>query len=872
MIKEEQFQKNIQLKLIRSAAFLRREFLSRDEYSNSDRTIYIFDTDIIKAYCSPWTTGPHRNAFDRENHKLTGNGYGEPITFPYNSDMSKFEEQKRNIRAELVTKILARYAFQLCNRLPVYQFEPQYEETHRIYTYVRNDASEEMGSNKTYDDRQKERLTRAAAVISSRHNIIESNDRINDIVEHMIRLINQTGLAAGIPRRENLKEWDNFVELNIRSGGIYSVSESYEHFLSMGDEFTDVARALRGFNKCKFEASELNNYEKLIHFWKQKAETKYPLAQDKKKIGDDMKSLALLVLLNERLRKIDWRAVLVTGSQNLVETSFAVTISDAKNLDLESLKNFSPKFVRHLWAYTSVALIEPKAQSKFTNWLDGLLAKWAGHIEYNANELTNLINKPLVKGIGINFAESNNALQNWFKLTGRLVTQEQFNFLGGDSTNFLKLKEKFMYRISNAKSLKMDWDAIIAYLHEDNDQIKDETFLTFSNIGVEAVIFANKANRHPPDLDFESLKNTKKIFKKLASRNGYVAITAGSKVTSADRRKAVEDFEKDYNSIKEECYPPDKDNRQFSHLRYLALGAAFASAGKWSVALSQAQRAIQIIERRKKPYIPVIPTKEGCNLNISGREAYFLAAVALRNIATKSTDFKKSGGQKPDDIENLPENWYLQETRGYLEKAWCALKNDQDKATAKNFDERRLINEELAQSLALYYLIRSSSDDADPQNRLYETINAKVIPVLVSTNSLKQNQSLRGMNAATLANICVNFIQVRVIYEFRKLSGWELPEIIPISNNVLKNSIATIEEIANDNEIREQNSKLIRSKVMEIYLEVAKLILADDPSKQFSSVENAFQNWQQSVVTFYDRWRFLKLEIFSRIYSEKMTK
>lgn len=798
--------------LVKSTAFLRREFLGRDRFNNRENTIYIYDTDVIKANCAPWTVGPGRDQ--------GGNGYGEPITFVEPEEKRiRVDETLRRKRAEAVADILARHAVTLSRNLPIYQFQPQFEETTEVYGFVRRDAERVSRiDEQSRMDRDRRSIIQASALIAAKRSGVNGDDDISLEVDYLMRLLDGTAFSTPSRSARKVKEWDRFVDLNVKRGGIFPINHAARHFDRQGDD--NLSHALGGFEVEEFATEEARFFHSLQSFWAESLQGHEPLKNKRARLAKDAEALSYLAVLNRRLYDIGWRAVFVTGATNIVDASYAELPKSITRMAPEIFSEFGHRFVRHLWAYTSDALIEPYNKGKFVNWLDGLLAKWAESSEFREQDLTKLLTRRTFPHVSIK--DCREALEMWDEMTQTMVSQDKFIWLGEKTQD---LQNKLVKRIELARGEHLEWGRLVELLNEDNDQNNDETFLAFSNIGAEALISAQQASRHPPDLDFESLTNTKKIFAKLTSGQGY---------------ETRSEFESDFVAIKSDCYDPKIDNRQYCHLRYLALGAAFASSSRWSVALSQAQRAIRIIERSIQRRIMPIPKKDSLNSYMSGREAYFLAAVSLRMIAKSPRDFDGS--------------------TSYLKKAEEALILDRKEGTAKKFDNVRFANERLAQSLSRYYFERMS-DEADLQDEFFLKIVSRLDSVLKPLGSFHPSHKLKSRRAATLAHAALNCIQARVIYEYRIDHGAAEMKNFPVDDGVLVYAISLIEALAADDPA--QNARLFRTKLMKCYLIVGNMILKTTDRVTIGEVDKAFDSWKKSVVTEYDDWRYRNLYRFA---------
>lgn len=810
-------EKTLSQSIFGDAAFLAREFRGRSYYGNKNNTIYVYDTDVIISYCAPWLTGPGRDQ--------NGNGYGEPISFRSPEDINyKIDALRRRNRATAVAFILAEHALRLSGTFPVYQLSPQYHETQGVYETVRRKASAAGDlSRVAMEDRKTRQVISASAIINARQTgMLEERD-ISKEVDALLFLLSKSPFEPFTSSKEQnaIREWDNFVELNKVVGGVYSSSEVAKHFSEEG--LPDVSEVLENTD-TKYRTEGFGGRLEALRdgFLAEVKLISQSGAAIESNQHRDAEVLALLALYNEQLMKVGWRMVLVTGSKVLSGASFHRPNASMRKAAPHALENFSEKYVRHLWAYTSDALIEPSDQIKFINWLEGLFGRYASATELPLEKLHALVKNP-PKG-QVPADEWVQAFKFWSETTRKATNNYAFRDLDGFDES---LRDRLVARIQRSREQNLDWSTIVATLSEDVDQTKDRTFLHLSNIGTQSLIRAKESSRHPPDLNFESLVNTQRIFQTLCSKDGY---------------PTVQSFEIDFNKIVEDCFESEVDNRQLCHLQYLALGAAFASASKWSIALSQAQRAIRVIKRSRTlggSYWP-IPTSANRNSFMSGREAFFLAAVAFRHIAKSKKDFVTS--------------------QDYLNDCEEALKEDHAHGTSLNYDTLKITNEKCALPLSEYYLERSETPD-DPCDMAFQKVEQSFEDLMAEVDYLADPPALSRRKKTTLVHLAVNTLQVCTIRGYRGSKRPEGPELSRDDKNLVQRAVNLIESLTEAG--GKHNARLFQTKLMKCYRLVALLLLGNSKGLGEREIEEAFHNWRESVVTPYDEWRYDSLKEFS---------
>jgi hypothetical protein len=186
------------------------------------------------------------------------------------------------------------------------------------------------------------------------------------------------------------------------------------------------------------------------------------------------------------------------------------------------------------------------------------------------------------------------------------------------------------------------------------------------------------------------------------------------------------DFRNDLEKIREDCHAPDLedpkddgDDRQRNHLKFLVIGAAFAAANKWGVALSQGERAVAIIDRANRSKLPIkvkIDEDGRPQTHMSGREAFFLCASAQRISAAR--------------------DWEFERARDFLKKADEALTLDRDLRFAKRTTRVRFWSEQLAISLGQYYNSRWLAEKSEDSNDEDRFCDAYATGVFIDTSTL----------------------------------------------------------------------------------------------------------------------------------------
>ena len=783
---------------VRTAAFLKREFEGRNlsERDETRNVIYVFDSDIIKTKCAPWVTGPAGK----------GHGYGAIFSeeFPANVAAVSSEQEKK---AEQIASILANYVLHL-SATPVFQLPSHAKETNNVYRAVRRSVEtfDEIDSRRTHSRRSFE-LARAIALVRHRASEGARKEEIGDAIEHVLGWLTH---REDTKQARLLREWDAYYGLEAEFGGIYSLANAGVFFREerdLSDAFSVLQPAGRSYREDQV-------FQKLVDYW-----TGMFAARSRHNIEADAEALSHLFLINARLAGSKWKCVFVTGDRVLVKAAYQAIPSSLLPDEQKSFGDgFSLEYIRHLWSYSSDALIEPGNQQKFNDLFGGLLAAWSDELGFSIKKLE-LVSDGKVRQFAMAEDSVKRVLAEWEVLTNKSVIRLAMEeYLKNDALR------KAIWDAVNVSAVVGDWEGLQARLLEEVDRIRDRTILSMSDLGIDFIIQADKlGRRNPPELVFDTLNNTNDIFKRLSAAGSY---------------RDAKSFENDFAKIKEDCYDSsqDGDDRQQSHLKFLVLGAAFASAERWLIALSHAKRAIAII-RRSAQRGKKIPIKAGHNSHMSGREAYFLAAVAQRMLAASDRDFVRA----LEDLDN----------------AAAALREDHREKTASAMTFARFDSERLAMALGRYYLARSKAM-ADRKDSLVSEVNSCATKMISPFLDWVRGSNTKTLRNVTVVNLSINLIQTFVISEFRQFSGWEQAAGVRISDEIVAMAVGVVKNLTNY--VHENGAgKINATPLIRTYTIVGELFAAESsPSitRLSERLREVLANLDDVIVTRYDDWRY----------------
>ncbi|KAE9625498.1 hypothetical protein [Parasedimentitalea maritima] len=325
------------------------------------------------------------------------------------------------------------------------------------------------------------------------------------------------------------------------------------------------------------------------------------------------------------------------------------------------------------------------------------------------------------------------------------------------------LKQAFLqglgFDATRRNKVHIDMSAILSDIVE---RSRDRMILEFSFHGTELASIAGRTSRRtPPDLFFRNLEVSFSMFRSMSINANYPGSTK---------------WLRDYDQIVEDCDPKASDDRWENHLKFLVLAASFSCLENWSVASGHLSRALDIINRAKRPGLPPIETRH--QTNPSGREASFLQSVCERMLADDAIGLKKAANalkasescadadSKKDSMNSKP---------GFIEP----------------ISSLRYRNEELSIALAQYYLKRMEScggeaatvlegevsseklHECDPEIKVlkscyeqlkahedFDLVNIETATIVSETDMQRQMHGLTHISAAT------NIVQLAVIDQY----------------------------------------------------------------------------------------------------------
>lgn len=584
--------------------------------------LHAVDTDVIVLYTAPGEMTDIRTTYHSERYSQV---------FPDDAPWL----------AEALGRALVQYIFfKLTNSEPLLVLPPMEQEVRRVFAGMVHDARKQL-------DKAAIRIDKLRKLVEdlSRQSASEAIGALAEKAENISRFLAGPGGAGSQLRRfgELLAETRiGPLQLAISKGWVHD--SDIRDVLSPAQSFSDRVR-LRELREAWFE-----------RLYSEKGGT-----ADKVKIYDDAQVLALLEWANSRLDEASHRIVLITGAASLYRAA-------RKYIPKDRVESFSGLYLRHPRTY----LAEPgvlslqkegpdstrSAETEFLGWLDTFLGHLEPGIEKYPDRLEELIEKqdsalteavsPLLQTHPRILEEFN---ERWASYTRHLVLAHESEVPAKEPP--LGTKPNLDDRGKLAVAIRSQLDRLDKELNKRLRETWQACFVAATKAGFGLLLSQQAAlpPQNVPALSFDSLKKAQQFVETIkVPREG-----GNEGATTHDRAIA---------GLREE------DPSEYTF--YLAHALLFATDGRWRVAAILSERALRVAQ-------------DSPDEHISGREAAYLQAVAIRHSAGNVHDLSRA--------------------RPLLDKAKECLEQERRKRPLLQAGESRFQSERLA-LFVTYHLFR----------------------------------------------------------------------------------------------------------------------------------------------------------------------
>jgi hypothetical protein len=825
--------------------------------NSARKVIYVFDTDLITTWCAPWRTGP-------VDAQTLGNGYGQvlPLRLFEERDVNKqrnmIVQERRD--AESVAWLLASRAVgeAIRRKIPILQTTAHFEETLRVYSRVKSlaaaigDASN-VGGDSRFRFQLSSILRALARNLETREGPFGA-DNAGAVISNILQLIDERELnRANGP----IREWDAFMDLIRIGNGLFKFSE----FTSDDGNLNGV---LEGLSTIDGAVDALRLTEALD---KALRHAKSGFSSERAEV--DLSAVAEVASLTQLLRAngANVRIVLLTGDRALV-TAMSEAKDELPGMDM-TIADFAFEHVRHLWSFVDLgdAVIQG-GEEQSRELFSGLLTfqEETKSVEDFLKVLRGYAVNPTPEYVErVGQREVDDAFERWQGYVGNATdTQKHYLF---DSRKEAEITTLILHKL-HSTGRGVERERLLDMVRETTARARDRANVEFSEIGASSLLDRHKNGvRNPPDLMFDSLPITDKIFKDLALPRRVF-------------QKAT-DFSERFSQINEDCYRPygedDDDYRQECYLKYLVLGALFASANRWMVAEQHAESAVRIVERSRRLGDP-IKVKQGqpnqARSHMSGREAYFLLASSKRIRSTNENQYRVA--------------------MDVLRRARACLDEDRKRGTGLGVPFIRFDSEALALELGRYYTARRAAHEAkkdrdsyvDPCDDLADEVYRAARSLIEVREEMRladgdeaanRGDRLKYIPVGTRANIATNLLQVYVVSQYRVEEGYRGSMDCPVDRDEM---VAALDVLIDETNLmsslcaegfavttrREgRDPAVVCSPLMLLYAVVGDLLIDSARLavlKTLDDVDKVFARYEIAV-TRYDGWRFKALRTFA---------
>lgn len=877
-------------RLVKNTAFVGFENQKRilNESSSNEgvekKIIYVFDTSIIKTFCAPFSSGPM-------GWKDGNAGFGQIMPrqrvdhLSLDDFVSVTNEEIKN--ATNVSKSLADIVLSLTLDpttsafTPLFQLNAHYKETVGVYKAVRANLARSSHKSTGVGERFDRDIQLKIALMNSKRRRLHETSDVN--LETVVKDLVWTLLEKGsLNKPKILREWDNFIDLHRRFGGLFSTNSlnyinSNEALDQQSADKTALANIVSEV-QCAIQLNSSTMENQILEFEREVNSFKKGMGSAEN-IRTDAEALTELFEINDRIDKarLPFKMVLITADKNLTNAMANSTKIYGKSNKFDNsnyINNGGKKFgyscIQHIWSYlselnnTGFAMgIDQKLNNQNHQLFVGFLASQFPD-KKNGIELIEIyraihINPKVTK---LTRVDLQNIVKEWRSICENsrdLILARVFGEESGkESIN--RLREQIFNEFNLLDENIKSWSDVVREIAELVSRALDRANLTFSDIGCQNLLRLNRSSaRNPPDLMFDNMPNSSRLLGRITS--------------SVNPYRDANDFNRDFDKIGEDCHEKQNpvDDREELYFKNLLLAALFASADRWFAAEQHAKNATELIARFNWPDHYIVPANSPKYL-ISGREAWYLRSVAKRVRATTAADFA--------------------EARQCLIRSETAFDFEVNKGFSPSIPVIRYRNELLAINISQYFYNRYKSVQQNLDTKhfygrevssIYKLANELNEEKSKLTNAAGYSQMDRApfIRVSTRVLIAVNLMQVKIIEVFRtKMNRPELKEKLHLNDRDMIDCISDIYEFTNikqllmgfavdTSNIREpETPSIICTDLMLRYVSIIALIFAKNENDVWkpSSISDVKKMFAQQASADYDQSRYQRLHEFTHKY------
>ncbi len=778
-----------------------RQFLN---ISDENFVLYAVDTDIVMCYTSPWNLalGSSSQSGTAGQKQVS---YGE--IFP--PDIGDFQSASR------LTFALAHYIFfELNNSWPIFQLPSHARETTSVFSAAAahsrletEKARQNLSLLETWAEIAERRVSEFVSQGAENTDFLGSLGRLNrsEIIQQhdLNEILNQLETFVVNRDKSPNAEMDRYLSL-LLEGTLVSTNDATNIANGEPDEVTEILGQLATDGTLSEWITEIGRRDEWVELLSDVhgiSETGRRSKRVSKRRSEailvDANALARLEILNNRLRELNGRVILITGADTILEA--------ADRYD----PGFKDKYIRHFHSFVPHLLANAVGSSYAETENTGGTSDFLGFraLSYSEGRTPQKITHSIRSLLSSDPNAFHDIKDEWIRVRDKMILASMTTSDGvGD-----ELSDIFLRDLSNLRQTTSEDGAsenLRKSLREFATKIRKELVgerialaAEFAATGIEFLLALGVSKeRNPPDVRFDSYENANSLFNTLKE--------------SKNLRDLEPSLRERLDSLSFDTEAKSPGVNDLGYLQFLVFSGVFATAGRWSIAAELAGYAVDIAETK-----PV--TKKGSH--VSGREAYYVQASAVRLSARRIEDYTV--------------------VRDLLDKARSALEEDKADRPSLKIDRYRFDAEGVALSVGeLHHNSMIGDREANSAKVCLETALALLGEVKNTTN-----------NALVELQLYVNILQLISIL-LQNDAESQTPANLALIVEDCHSAIRSFFSRTEDASIRQTN--LIRSYL--IFAECYLSSLGKIVSKcRESDLEAFFASIRGSTI--YDKDRYKKL-------------